>query len=291
MYVKGFSRVAAGAAVAVALGVGLSACGSHSSNSGGGGAGSGGDSSGSVVIQSGQGARLTGTYSALDIFGWVPASMYPSDITGASGGMFNTNSVVRVNSKYDLASVSCSDLLVNTGGPGFGEEAYLIDQGQNSAHTAYYAYAVYEFPTADQATGYVKGMAAAFGRCSSFSAQSSSGGSLQVTMGAGSRSEENIPAADAVVDLRQSATNGGKTVAGDLVVSADGNIVLVESATSTTGSVPTEVNLDSLSQQMFTAFATQEAKWVSGHVPSDYTTSTAAPSLPPADRIAGGDAR
>lgn len=286
MYVKGFSRVAAGAAVAVALGAGLTACGSHSSNSGGSGAGSGGNS-GSVVVQSGQGARLTGTYSALDIYGWVPTSMYPSDITGLSGGMYNTDSLVHVNSKYDLASVSCSDLLVNTSGPGFGEEAYLIDQGANSAQTAFYAYAVYEFPDADQAAAYVRGMAAAFGRCSSFSAQSSSGGSLQVSMGLGPRSEENVPAADAVVDLRQSAVNQGKTVAGDLVVSADGNIVLVESATSTTNAVPTEVNLDSLSQEMFTAFAAQEAKWVAGHVPSDYTTSTAAPSLPPAGRIGG----
>jgi hypothetical protein len=201
--------------------------------------------------------------------------------------MYNTDSLVKVNSKYDLSSVSCSDLLVNTSGPGFGEEAYFIDQGANSAQTAFYAYAVYEFPSADQATAYVKGMASAFKRCSSFSAQSSAGGTLQVSMGLGPRSEENVPAANAVVDLRQSATSGGKKISGDLVVSTDGNIVVVESATSTTGGVQTEVNLDSLSQELFTTFAAQEAKWVAGHVPSDYTTSTAAPSLPPASRIGG----
>jgi hypothetical protein len=241
-----------------------------------------------VVVSAGRGVRLTGTYSALDIWGWVPDNLYPSSIGETPDGGYNTGSLVKVNKKNDIDSMSCTALVQNAGAPGFGEEAYLIDQGENSAQTQFYGYMVYEWPSAAQATAFVKDMAARFASCGSFTANYD-GASLLVSVSVGPNSAAQVPAADAVVDLRESAKNKGKTALGEFVVSADGNVVLIETDSSATGSLPSTVSLSQLSQTLLDDFAKQEAKWVSGHVPSDYTTSTAvsgAPSLPAA-RIGG----
>lgn len=280
MYVKHLSRVAAGAAVAVALSVGLSACGSHSNTSKSNGAGAG--AGGPVVAQAGQGARLSGTYSADDFWNWVPSTLFPSSLTQVPDGEYKTGTVVRVNDQYDLSSMSCTDALQKFGGPGFGEEAYLLDEGQNSGGSALYEYAVYEFASADQASQFVQAAAAKFSSCGTFSVQGN-----PVTLGLGSASETNVPAADAVADLRESATINGSKLASDMVVSADGNVVLLEAGTANNGTTPNLVNLDQVSQATLAAFAAAEAQAVADHAPSDVTTSTAAPTLAPGDRIAG----
>lgn len=277
-------KATAGTAGAALLALTLAGCGS-SSNSGK--AGSSGGNAGGVVTQQGQGARLSGTYSALDIWGWIPDNLYPSDISEVPNGGYNTGSLVKVNKKNDINTMSCSDLVQNAGAPGFGEEAYLIDQGANSADTQFYGYMVYEWPTAAQAAEFVHELAARFTACGSFTANYN-GTSLPVTLSVGPN--PSVPAADTLVDLRDKAVNQGKTAVGEFVVAADGNIVLVETDSSATGTLPTAVSLSQLSQTLLSDFAKQEAQWVSGHVPSDYTTSTAVTGAPsvPADAIGGG---
>lgn len=286
MSVKQLSRKAAGAAVAFGLVAGLAACGTSRGSGSGSGGGAGAGQSGAVVSQAGQGARLSGTYSAEDFWNWVPGNLFPSSITQVPGGEYKTGDVVSPDNKYNLSSLSCADVLQNAGGPGFGEEAYLIDQGQSADGTQFYAYAVYEFASADQASAYVKALAAKYQGCGNFSVQTANG-AMNVGLGLGSASETKVPAADVVADLRQSATVNGKKLVSDQVVSADGNVVLFESATSNTGAVPDAVDLDQVSQATLQAFAAAEAKAVADHRPADYTTSTAAPTLPPSDRIGG----
>lgn len=282
---KNYSKITVGAVGVAALAVALTACGG-ASNSKGGGSGSG---SGAVVVQAGQGARLSGTYSALDIWGWLPDNLYPSDIAEVPGGEYNTNSLVKVNAKYDPGSESCETALETMGGPGYGEEAYLIDQGQDTSKGEFYSYAVYEFASADQASTLVKQMAAKVAGCGSFSV-SANNVSLPASLALGPSSEAQVPAANAAVDVRESVTDpNGKKAVGDVLFAAEGNMVLVESA-SGTARVPAEVSLTKVAQAELTAIAKGEAADVAGHVPSDYTTSTAVSEAPtaPAARIGGG---
>ena len=258
MYVKHFSRVAAGAAVAVALGVGLSACGSsgHSSKGGGGS----GSASSPVVEQAGQGARLSGNPTGLDLWGWVPDNMYPSDISEIPGGAYNTDNTVKVNTAHDLATESCTEVLGTAGGPGYGEESYMIDQGSNSAETLYFTYGAAVYPTAADATAYIKEMAVRFAACGKFTA-SANGTSFPASTAVGPRSEAAAVAdADAAVDLRETAQNNGGTAVGDLLIAADGNTVVFETESSTTGSLPNVVSLPKLADTLIAAFAQGEAQ-------------------------------
>jgi len=286
VYSKTFSKLIAGSAGAVVLASALAACGG-SSNNNGKGSGSGGASSG-VVTQAGQGARLTGTYSALDFLGFLPNGLYPSDITELSGGSYNTDTLVEVNAKYSAATESCSTALATMGAPGYGEEAYLIDQGQNTSASTYYAYAVYEFATAAQASELVTAMAAKAVACGSFTA-TENGVSLPASFSIGPNSEATVPAANTAVDIRETVTNNGQKAVGDILFAADGNVVMVESA-SGTGTVPAEVSLTTVAQEELTALAKGEATDVSEGIAPDYTTPTSAPSAPGSSgaRIGGG---
>ena len=84
-------KIIAGSAATVAFSLSLAACGGSGSGSkGGSGASSG------VVVQQGQGARLSGTYSAADFWNWVPSGIYPSSITATPEGEYTTGDVVSV---------------------------------------------------------------------------------------------------------------------------------------------------------------------------------------------------
>jgi len=271
---KTLTRTIAGAASAVVLASALAACGSSGGSSNKGGSGSG------SATQAGQGARLTGTYSAADFWAWVPGTMYPSSITESPDGSYTTGHVVKANAQYDWSSVSCDQALQESGGPGFGEEAYGLDQGENSSKTEDFAYGYYEFANAADAASFVQAAGAKYSACGNFTS-TDSGSSVPVTLSVGSAPE--VPAANATVDLRQTATVNGKKVVAEFVVSADGNmVVFAESAGN--GSLPTEVSNATVVQRILTAFAAGEASDVANHTPSDYTT--AEPSST-ADRIAG----
>jgi hypothetical protein len=264
----------AGTATVVALAGALAACGS----SGGGNSNNGsGGSSGSVVVQVGQGARLSGQYAAGQFTGWIPSGMYPSDIT-ASAQEFNTGDLVAPSDLHAWASMTCSQALEATAAPGFGEVAYLVDQGANQAQQAAYTYGVYEFATADQATAFVKQAAAKFEACASFTYSPSSGGSLPVKLAVGPSSEAaEVTSADVAVDLRETLIDGGKTVAGDLVFAADGNMVVALTSAGP-DQVPTEVDNGKIAQKMLAGLTAGEA---ANPTPSGVSTVPAAsPTVP-----------
>lgn len=275
---KNTKKIIAGSASAVLLVGALAACGGGGSNN------KGGSGSGSAT-QAGQGARLTGTYSAADFWAWVPNGMYPSNISETPDGSYTTGHVVKVNAQYAWSSMSCDQALEESGGPGFGEEAYGLDQGETSSKTEDFAYGYYEFPSAADAAAFVQAAGAKYSECGNFTV-TNNGSSVPISMSVGSA--PSVPAANATVDLRQTATVNGKEVVAEFVVSADGNVVVfAESAGN--GSIPTQVSNATVVEQMLTAFAAGEASDVANHTPSDYTTVE--PSIPASpnadDRISG----
>ena len=255
---KQITRVVAAAASVVVAGSLLAACGGGGSNSNtnkGGGSGASG-----VVTQTGQGARLAGTYSATAMWAWVPNGMYPSDVTEIQNGAYTTGTTIKAVSKYDASSASCSELTDFTSGPGFGEEAYLIDQGENAAKTVSYSYGAYEFATAAEATTFVKELSARFAACGSFTYTNAAGTSAPVTMSDGPSSEAaEVTSGNTVADLRASLTFKGKTDVGDYVFAADGDVVVFANSFSINGSVDTTVDNAKVVQQILTAFTAGEA--------------------------------
>jgi hypothetical protein len=216
-------KIIAGSAATVGLSLTLATCGSGDGSNHEGGSGS------ETVTQAGQGARLSGTYSAADFNAWVPNDLYPSEITQSSDGLYSTGSTVAVNAKYSWSSMSCQVVTQESGGPGFGEEAYLVDQGQagSGSATEDFTYGAHEFPaaaaTAD-ASAFVRGAEARYASCGSLCGSFSvadDGSSIPVTVSVGSAPD--VPAANAVVDLRQkSAAYQGYQLVAEFVVAADG---------------------------------------------------------------------
>lgn len=268
--IKSMSITAGLTAGMAALAVVLSGCGG---GSGGrvspvaGGAASSAASSGSssaVVVQAGQGARLSAVVSGSQLWDWEPSNEYPADLSEVSGAPYSSGAATTPTNTYRIASQTCDALLSSEGGPGYGETAYVYDQGDNAAGTVVYAYAAYGFATADQASAYVQALAAKFVSCGTFT-ESSQGQTLTVTMSLGDRSEAAaIPSADTAVDLREKVALTGKTVSADLLVAADGNVVVVEESSAPSDTLPTEVNLSKVAQDTFAAFAQGEASGSAG---------------------------
>lgn len=244
---KNIKKIVVGSASAVVL-VSLAACG-------------GGGSSKPVfgsVTQVGQGARLYGAYSATELGAWVPDGIYPSSITESPDGLYSTGATLAVDANYSWSSMSCPSVTQESGGPGFGEEAYLIYQGQSGSgsSTEDFTYGAYEFPTAADAVAFVQGAGARYAACGSFSVTSNSN-TLPVTLSLGATPD--VPAANAVVDLEQSATVNGYHLVAQFVVAADGNMVVYAESDSANGSIPTQVSNAQVVQEILTAFASGEA--------------------------------
>ena len=256
MSTRQFTKIAAATAGAVSLALTLAACGSSSGSA----KNVGGSSTSTVVTQTGTGARLTGTYSATALWNWVPNGMYPNDVSATPSGAYTTGTTIKVNAKYSAASASCNTLIDMTSGPGFGEQAYMIDQGENSAKTVAYSYGAYEFTTAAQASEFVKELAARFAACGSFTYTNSQGASAPVTMGDGpsTQAAAEVTSGNTIADLRASLTYKGKTNAGDYVFAADGNVVVFANSFTTTGAVDTAVDNAKVVEQILTAFTTGE---------------------------------
>ncbi|MBR7837189.1 sensor domain-containing protein [Actinospica durhamensis] len=253
--------MAALSAGTAALVVVLSACGGGSRVSpiSGGAA-----SSSAVVVQAGQGARLSAVVSGTDLWNWVPSNLYPSDIYQVPDTQYSTANQTAAVTKYSLSTESCGDLLSSAGGPGYGEVAYIYDEGANEAQTQVYAYGAYVFASADQASAYVKELAAKFASCASFS-MSANGSTLNVTMSLGDHAEAaGVSAADTAADLREKVAVNGKTVMGDLLLAADGNVVVLEERSGGNGVLPTAVDLSKVADAMLAAFAQGEASGSSG---------------------------
>lgn len=285
--IKSMSSMAALSATTAALAVVLSACGGGSRLSPVSGGAASSASSSAVVVQDGQGARLSEVVSGSELWSWEPQSEYPADLTEVADAPYSSGTATTPTSKYKIASQTCDALLSSEGGPGYGETAYVYDEGENSSQTTIYAYAAYGFATADQATAYVQALAAKFVSCGQFS-ESSQGQTLTVTMSLGDRSEAAaIPAANTAVDLREKVALAGKTVSADLLVAADGNVVVIEERSAPSETLPTEVDLSKVAQDTFTEFAQGEASGSSGAGSSGAGGASAAPNSGVSPEVTG----
>jgi hypothetical protein len=254
------TRSIAGAASAVVLASALAACGSSGgSDQTGGGPGS--SVSGGVISQAGQGARLSGTYSAAQIQADLPpdAAVYPSSIEDVPDGQAGSGGTVKVESKYDIATMACSTFAQNLTGPGFGENSIYLSELANTAETVAYGYAVYQFPTSARASQFVKATASKFASCGNFSVAGSDDVTVSVSMAVGSPSDAQVAAANTSVALTESiAATSSKTIYAQYVFAADGDIVIVESDASQSSPLPSSPTLASLAEAELTGLAQGE---------------------------------
>ena len=255
------TRTIAGAASAVVLASALAACGSLGSSSNPTGGGSGSSVSGGVISQAGQGARLSGTYSAAQIQADLPpdAVVYPSNIADVPDGQAGSGGTVKVESKFDISTMACGTFAQNLTGPGFGENTIYLSELANTAETVAYGYAVYQFPTAAEASAFVKATAAKFASCGSFSVAGSDNVTVSISMNVGSASDAQVAAANTSVALSESiAASSSKTIYAQFVFAADGNTVIVETDASQTSPLPSSPTLASLAQSELTGLAQDE---------------------------------
>jgi len=281
-------NIIAGGAAAVALSLSLAGCGGSS----GGGSGSGGSEgsdepgstvSGGVISQTGQGTRMSGTYSAAQIQSLLPpdTEVYPSNIEDVSNGQAGSGSTVKVESKYNIATMACGTFAENLTGPGFGENSIYLSELANTAETVAYGYAVYQFPTAGQATEFVKATAAKFASCGNFSVTSDNV-TVAISMNVGSASGAQVAAANTSVALSESiAAGGSKTIYAQYVFAADGNTVIVETDASQSSPLPSSPTLASLAHSELTGLAQDEQSAGAGAGSSSGAESSRV------DRIAG----
>ena len=255
------TRSIVGAASAVVLASALAACGSSGGSSNPTGGGPGSSVSGGVISQPGQGARLSGTYSAAQLQADLPpdAAVYPSNIEDVPDGQAGSGGTVKVESKYDIATMACSTFAQNLTGPGFGENSIYLSELANTAETVAYGYAVYQFPTSAQASQFVKATASKFASCGNFSVAGSDDVTVSVSMAVGPASDAQVAAANTSVALTESiAATSSKTIYAQYVLAADGDIVIVESDASQSSPLPSSPTLASLAEAELTGLAQGE---------------------------------
>jgi hypothetical protein len=272
-------NIIAGGAAAVAFSLSLAGCGGSS----GGSAGSGSTVSGGVISQTGEGKRMSGTYSAAQIQSLLPpdAAVYPSNIEDVSNGQAGSGNTVKVESKYDIATMACGTFAENLTGPGFGENSIYLSELADTALTVAYGYAVYQFPTAAGASEFVKETAAKFASCGNFSVTSDNV-TVSVSMDVGSASDARVAAANTSVALTESiAATSSKTIYAQYVFAADGDTVIVETDASQTSPLPSSPTLASLAQSELAGLAQDEQSAGAGAGSSSGAESSRV------DRIAG----
>lgn len=287
--------VGAVAKVAAVFGLSLSlvACGGQSAPSRSGGAGSGAgprpDSGPSKAATPASKSPLSGDYSAAQLWSWVPAHLYPAGITQYPFGYLTTGSVVKVNAKY-APSDSCSTVFAETGAEGWGEQAFFTNTVWNSAKQVFYSYAMYEFPTAGEATALAEGIAARYSACGSFP-MAVLGGDIPVHLSVGPAPK--VSGASTTADLRESETDSTGTAVGEFLVAVDGNVVVLVGQSSFADRVSHQVDEAQIAESLLAGFARGEAAYAPGSTQTGQPVETTRPEgvrvyVPGAAMQAGG---
>jgi hypothetical protein len=155
----------------------------------------------------------------------LPASDFPTGYAASSSGPTTSGgSLTSGAAQYPLATISCSNFVQHLGSTGFGETAMASDSivGSNQA----YDQAIYQFPTAAEASAFVAGISPLAARCPSFSAPITSSTSSTMKMKAApGDSVAGLP----TVELVQTATANGSALTLDTLFTASGVDVFVVS--------------------------------------------------------------
>jgi hypothetical protein len=165
----------------------------------------------------------------------LPAADFPPGFSASSSGPVSSGATLTPGvAQYPLATVSCSDFVQHLGSTGFGETAMAADSVVGSDQA--YDQLIYQFGSASSASSFVSGVQALAGRCTSFTAPTSSGGtatfSLKATAGP---SVAGMP----TVELVQTGTVSGSAVTLDTLLCASGVDVFGASGVGLGAGAPT----------------------------------------------------
>jgi hypothetical protein len=253
------------AAAVLGLSLSLVACGGHSATRATGratGAGPLPDASPSKSAPPASKSPLSGDYSAAQLFSWVPAHLYPADLTEYLIGFHTTGSVVKVDAQFTPGD-SCSTVFGYTGGEGWGEQAYFTDTVWNSnpKKADFYTYVMYEFPTAGQAAALVRGIAAKYSACGA-SSTAALGGDIPIHLSVGPAPK--VSGASVTADIRESETSSEGTAVGEFLLAADGNVVVLVGQSSFAGNASNQVDESQVAASLLAGFAHGEAAYAPG---------------------------
>jgi hypothetical protein len=175
--------------------------------------------------------QLTGTQLQTVL---LTQSYFPAGYTLSSQSAVDSGgSLSSSPATYDLATVSCATFVEHLGSTGFGETAMAANTF--SAQSQAYDQVVYQFGSADAASGFVSGIKALAGRCHSFSVPDN-----------GTTGTFSLSAVDSApvgghpsIELTQSGRIGASSIVLNMLLSASGTDVFAGAAAGVGATAPT----------------------------------------------------
>jgi hypothetical protein len=132
--------------------------------------------------------------------------------------------LVGKRAQFTASADDCDSVLTNFGSPGWGEESYATELGQNASQTDQVVIVVYQFGSDAAASGFYGSVASAWSQCGTF-LYSDQGYSARVTLSANAAPE--VSGASKSADLRESSLVGGEASRIDFVTALDGDAVVM----------------------------------------------------------------
>lgn len=160
--------------------------------------------------------QLTGTELQTVL---LPQSYFPAGYTlSSSSAVTSGGSLETAPATYNLATVSCSNFVQHLGDTGFGESAMASDSFASASGNQAFDQVVYQFAGAATASMFVSGIQSLAARCATFTAtDNGSAGTFSMKAAAGPPVGGHPS-----VDLQQTGTISGSSVALDTLFTASG---------------------------------------------------------------------
>lgn len=160
-----------------------------------------------------------------ELAGFVKQVSLPVGYTVAGQDTADSGVVLETKrAQFAASDDDCDGLLTNYGSPGWGEESYATELGQNLDQTDQVVIVVYQFGSDAAASGFYGSVASAWSQCGRF-LYADQGYSATVTLSA--ESVAAVSGASKQVDLRESSSVDGEASVIDFVTALDGDAVVM----------------------------------------------------------------
>lgn len=221
------SRKISAACSGAALVLALAACSGSSSPAAAAGSGATTAAVAGPTAAVGLYRQLTGFELATRV---PPASDYPSGFGEPSDGKTNSGtSLETASAKYDVSSLSCSDLWGDANDEGFGESGFAADVYFNDAQTQGFVVEIRQFGAVGAAQAFYRGLTVKLPGCSPFVFQEDNGQFSDTVAPSLGTPPTGITSASASADVHVVLT-GDQSATYDVVDALDGDdVVTVES--------------------------------------------------------------
>jgi hypothetical protein len=252
-------RKIAAACSSAALFLMLAACSGSSSPAAVAGSGAAGETSAAVAGPT----AAVGLYRQLTGFELatrVPASsVYPSGFGEPADGKTNSGTTLETASaKYDVSSLSCSDLWGDANDEGFGESGFAADVYFNDAQTQGFVVEIRQFGAVGAAQAFYRGLTVKLPGCSPFAFQEDSGQFSDTVAPSLGTPPTGITSASASADVHVVLT-GDQAATYDVVDALDGDDVVTVESEGIGMAEPAAPTPAALAEDMLTSVASANA--------------------------------